>query len=255
MSYFHTNRPVHRPGFTLVELLVVISIISLLVALLLPVLSNAREQSFRTRCAANERQYVTALVSYDIQYKGYPSNGYNRGNILTNSSHNSLRDEFGVPQEVTNCPSQRVPYAQWKITFTSAVIGYFTLSGDGNAGVESANYHNGWFVPNFDGKTSGYFPSVSEVRPRLSRYIKLDPARQAMMQDYAWYGTNMGSNAPTQSNHVDSGIDGIGQNVAYQDTHVVWQNRESGRSWWYYGGATWLNTPNGSKPTGTTYLP
>jgi prepilin-type N-terminal cleavage/methylation domain-containing protein len=65
MSYRSTKRPnVFRQGFTLVELLVVISIISLLVALLLPALSAARDSSQTTLCVANSRSFMFALTCY-----------------------------------------------------------------------------------------------------------------------------------------------------------------------------------------------
>lgn len=64
-----SNRPtarrhVFRQGFTLVELLVVISIISLLVALLLPALSAARDSSRTTLCVANTRSFMFGLTFY-----------------------------------------------------------------------------------------------------------------------------------------------------------------------------------------------
>jgi len=51
-------------AFTLIEVLVVISILSLLVAILMPALSQARHQARRAACAANLRQTGLAIQMY-----------------------------------------------------------------------------------------------------------------------------------------------------------------------------------------------
>jgi prepilin-type N-terminal cleavage/methylation domain-containing protein/prepilin-type processing-associated H-X9-DG protein len=63
-------------GFTLVEVLVVISIIGVLVALLLPAVQMAREASRRTSCANNLRQQAVGVRLHEETHKIFPTGGW-----------------------------------------------------------------------------------------------------------------------------------------------------------------------------------
>ena len=67
----HRTRP-DRSGFTLVEVLVVITVIGILVALLLPAVQAARESARRIQCAANLKQLALACHNYADVYGTLP---------------------------------------------------------------------------------------------------------------------------------------------------------------------------------------
>lgn len=134
-----------RQAFTLIEVLVVISIIGVLIALLLPAIQMARESSRRSSCANNLKQIGLAVKLHtDAQGGIFPTGGWGEDwmgdpdkgfgtkqpggwiyNVLPYMEQQNLRDLgerlneadksaalvelMQKPVEVLNCPSRRLP--------------------------------------------------------------------------------------------------------------------------------------------------
>jgi len=108
------------PAFTIIEVLVVISIISVLIAILLPALGPARDAARRVACTVNMRSVGQAVELYKDRWKEkFPNAKYMPDPWLSGDTAPALNiamiDQLDRESPAWRCPGDRII---WKEEFT-----------------------------------------------------------------------------------------------------------------------------------------
>lgn len=254
-------------AFTLVELLVVIGIIAVLVSILLPSLSKAREQANRVRCLSNIRQIYTAHMLYAMDHRDQIPLGFNYFKGLANQLWDNgggtnprylamgvlVKADLISSPAFYYCPSEGHPRFQydtpenpWKpdVTRWGILAGYNSRpiaewSDNGNQRQNTPFYGPFHSEPGFPG-----WPAYTDKRVRYPRLKEFD-ANRAMMAD-----SFMDLDGIT-SRHVD------GANVCYGDGSARWvplrafeANAKKVKMWDASRDIFWLYKDDTPSPTG-----
>jgi prepilin-type N-terminal cleavage/methylation domain-containing protein len=133
------RRPAGR-AFTLVELLVVVSIITILLAMLLPAMESAVAEAHKAKCAANQRTIAAGAVAYATQ---------NSGDFFIARGRQVIHVFDGVSGQYSphgNVPRYRRP-DDHKVDWVKAMS---TVGLAGDAGNETVTTDGGQVIPGLD---------------------------------------------------------------------------------------------------------
>lgn len=97
----------NRKNFTLIELLIVVSIIAILAGLLLPALNAARQKSLSASCISNQKQIGIANASYANDFNNYalPIGGDYSGKTYSTLVQICYNLKYISDQKTFRCPA------------------------------------------------------------------------------------------------------------------------------------------------------
>ncbi|MGD0461218.1 MAG: DUF1559 domain-containing protein [Tepidisphaeraceae bacterium] len=214
-----------KRAFTLVELLVVVGIIVVLIGILLPALSTARQQALTVTCLSNLRQMVIAAHNYADAYNGqYPIAYYSDLGSTQTVSYNW---DFTVTRTLSTGQVTVTPGILWQGSTNAQIQQCPSFSGNSNAPGDpytGYNYNDSYI----GGGQSGSLTAAPAKLNRVSR-----PSRCALFGDGQYSaGANKFMRSPFPGpddtvfgfNAAWAGTQGFrhrgGTNIAFCDGHA-----------------------------------
>jgi prepilin-type N-terminal cleavage/methylation domain-containing protein/prepilin-type processing-associated H-X9-DG protein len=222
-----TNKDICK-GFTLVELLVVISIIALLLAVLMPSLNKARESAKKVVCGSQMRQFATAVYAFALDSGQIPWFQDAEGKSWTTAVNKylNLADNvknlrcpakacIGVNYYLMNTDGPGEPLAPFcnekynnfvsvpvKLDRVKHPSDWLLLMDSSGAYVYNPRYATWAFKIDVDG--DGFYDSGDVYPPFTSNKVRLT------------------ANLPLAYNFAMPKVHSKGSNVALSDGHVEW---------------------------------
>lgn len=229
-----------RKAFTVVEMVVVVSVMAVVLALALPSMNRARENARRVSCMANLRGLNNFAVSRLYNSDGNPKQPAGRLPDLRNgvantwdggqpemppyymrkAARNWMMQEYGFSREQFYCPSNQEGWNKdelWDWDANTTVFGYFYF-GDMNAAIERSLGAFVWLDGTDLLPPAPYFHTSRDT---------IRPSHQLIWADLnrTWAGTGGGfgtDNPRRGANHYDAGARPAGTHHAFLDGSVRW---------------------------------
>jgi prepilin-type N-terminal cleavage/methylation domain-containing protein/prepilin-type processing-associated H-X9-DG protein len=176
------RRSSRHGGFTLVELLVVIGIIALLISILVPSLSRARETTQRIACLSNMRQLGMAMIMYTQENRGkFPAVGLGQpedwlyGAVGRNRNEGRLVKYQGgrFIENLYRCPTDT---AQNRVS-RGLDFSY------------SVNWNICWYPPRNPPAGTVYPPTIARIANSSKKILMIDESA-ATIDDPCWAPEN-----------------------------------------------------------------
>jgi prepilin-type N-terminal cleavage/methylation domain-containing protein len=210
-----------RKGFTLIELLVVIAIIALLMSILMPALARVRELAQRVVCGTNASGIVKSMMVYanDDDSGRFPRAGLLGGGWGTTNAWGDLDPAVAFQGGTATISASLYLVVKYDFTTTKQFLCKSdTTASVFNTGVPGDIWDFGG-TPGASVSYSYHLPYSFGTNPPLQFGLQAssEPA-MAVVADRNPYG------AP-EDNCIAHQNDG--QNVAYVDTHVKFENAPS----------------------------